>query len=86
LLTVWQGQVGEALRAARTSLEKGATALAAAKKDRPEVAAAGEFLAKARKDYEVVVKAKGIHNPDLAEAIFTESKMSAEWAIGLLIK
>lgn len=86
LVTVWQGQVGEALRAARTTLEKGAAALAGAKKGRPEVAAAGEFLAKARKDYEVVVKAKGIHNPDLAEAIFVESKKSAERALGLLAK
>jgi hypothetical protein len=37
----------------------------------------------AREDFGFVVKARGLHNPDLAEAIFTESKKAAERAVTL---
>ncbi|HSB70525.1 MAG TPA: cytochrome c3 family protein [Candidatus Methylomirabilis sp.] len=86
MLAMWQGQVGEALRAARAALEKGEAALSAAKREGRGMAAPAELLVKARKDVEMVVKAKGIHNPDLAEAIVTESKRNAERALALLTK
>jgi hypothetical protein len=84
MLAMWQGQVGEAEKAARAALAKGEAALAAARKGRRDVPAAGDLLARARKDYEVVAKARGLHNPDLAEAIFTESRKAAERAVELL--
>jgi hypothetical protein len=37
----------------------------------------------ARKDFGFVVKARGLHNPDLAEAILMESKKTAERAVTL---
>ena len=50
---------------------------------RGDVAAASDLLARARRDFDFVVRAKGIHNPDLAEAILTESKKAAEQAVAL---
>lgn len=35
------------------------------------------------KDFGFVVKARGLHNPDLAEAILMESKKAAERAVTL---
>jgi hypothetical protein len=83
---MWQGQVGDAQKAARSALAAGEAALAAAKKAQREVATASDLLGKARKDHDFVLKAKGLHNPDLAEAILTESKKAAERALGLLKK
>lgn len=37
----------------------------------------------ARKDFGFVVKARGLHNPDLAEALLMESKKAAERAVTL---
>jgi len=86
MVAMWQDQVGTAAKAARAALEKGEAAVAAAKKVRQEVAAASNLLAGARKDFDVVVRARGLHNPDLAEAILTESKKAAERAVQLLGK
>jgi hypothetical protein len=84
MLAMWQGQVGDAENAAKAALGKAAAGVAEARKARREVTAAADLLAKARKDFDVVVKAKGLHNPDLAEAILTESKQAAERSLALL--
>jgi hypothetical protein len=84
MLAMWQGQVGDAEKAARAALTKGEAAVAAARKARRDAGGASDLLARAQTDYNFVVKAKGLHNPDLAEAIFTESKKAAERAVGLL--
>jgi len=86
LLAMWQGQVGAAQKAARAALERAESALAAGKKGRREVTAAGELLARARKDFDFVVKAKGLHNPDLAEAILTEVQKETERVVGMVGK
>jgi hypothetical protein len=86
MVAMWQGQVGDAAKAAKAALEKTETSVVEAKKARRDVTAAADLLAKARKDFDVVVKAKGLHNPDLAEAILTGSKQAADRALGLLGK
>jgi len=86
MVAMWQDQVGAAEKATRAALEKGEATVAAAKKARRDVAAASNLLAGARKDFDVVVRARGLHNPDLAEAILTESKKAAERAVQLLGK
>ncbi len=86
MLIMWQGQVGDAENAAKAALGKAAAGVAEARKARREVTAAADLLAKARKDFDVVVKAKGLHNPDLAEAILTGSKQAAERALALVTK
>ncbi|HLE81220.1 MAG TPA: hypothetical protein VJA25_07995, partial [Dehalococcoidia bacterium] len=86
MVAMWQGQVGDAQKAARAALGRAETSVAEAKKARRDVAAAADLVAKARKDFDVVVKAKGLHNPDLAEAILTGSKQAAEHALRLLAK
>jgi hypothetical protein len=86
MVAMWQDQVGTAEKATRAALEKGEATVAAAKKAQRDVAAASKLLAGARKDFDVVVRARGLHNPDLAEAILTESKKAAERAVQLLGK
>ncbi|MGE5848850.1 MAG: cytochrome c3 family protein [Candidatus Methylomirabilota bacterium] len=84
MVAMWQGQVGDAEKAAKAALGKAEASVAEAKKARRDVAPAADLLAKARKDFDLVVKAKGLHNPDLAEAILTESKQAAERALSML--
>jgi hypothetical protein len=86
MVAMWRGQVGDAETAARAALGKAEAAMTEAKKARRDVAAAADLLVKARKDFDAVVKAKGLHNPDLAEAILTGSKQAAERAGALVTK
>jgi formate-dependent nitrite reductase cytochrome c552 subunit len=86
MVAMWQGQVGDAEKTAKAALGKAEAGMAEAKRTRRDVAAAADLLARARKDFDFVVKAKGLHNPDLAEAILTESKKAAERASALLQK
>jgi len=80
---------GAAFKGARprsSALEHAEATLAAAKRARRDVATASELLGRARKDFDFIAKAKGLHNPDLAEAILTESKNTAERVTGMLKK
>ncbi|MFI5339612.1 MAG: cytochrome c3 family protein [Candidatus Methylomirabilales bacterium] len=86
MVAMWRGQVGDAQKAARATLERAEAALAAAKRARRDVATASDLLARARKDFDLVAKANGLHNPDLAEAILTEGKKTAERAAGMVGK
>ena len=80
MMVMWQGQVGEAQKAA---LEQADAVLAAAKRARRDVAAASNLLGRGRMDFGFVVKAWGLHNSDLAEAILMESKKAALRAVTL---
>jgi hypothetical protein len=86
MVAMWQGQVGDAEQAAKAALAKAEAGVSEARRARREVSAAAELLAKARQDFDLVAKAKGLHNPDLAEAILTESRQAAERALSLVSK
>lgn len=86
MVLMWRAQVGDAQKGARAALERADAALATAKRARRDVAAATDLLARARKDFEFVAKARGLHNPDFAEAILTEGKKTAERVVGMIGK
>jgi hypothetical protein len=48
--------------------------------------AAGDLLTRARRDFDFIAQAKGLENPDLAEAILTEGRNMAERVAGMIGK
>jgi Zn ribbon nucleic-acid-binding protein len=86
MVSMWREQVVEAQKGSRAALEHAEAILAAAKRARRDVGTASELLGRARKDFDLIVKANGLHNPDLAEAILTESKKTAERVVGMVGK
>ncbi|HWU36248.1 MAG TPA: hypothetical protein VN203_01305, partial [Candidatus Acidoferrum sp.] len=86
MVPTWQAQIADAEKGARMALDRADTALAAARKTKRDVAAATDLLTRARKDVEFIAKAKGFHNPDLAEAILTEGKKTAERVVDMVRK
>jgi hypothetical protein len=55
-----------------------------ARKEKREVGEAAELLDQGRKTYEFVVRANGVHNPDLALAILNQVQKDAQKVEDLL--
>jgi len=64
-------------------MRKGEARLRRAPKN-PKAAEARHLLEAARDDAELVAKAGGVHNPELAKAILAKAKDAAKQAVNLL--
>jgi hypothetical protein len=74
----WKEETLEALKKTRSSLGEASKKLTAAKKDKAEAReAAGEFE-RAKKAYEFIAQAKGVHNPELAGLILEQAQKGAQ--------
>jgi hypothetical protein len=79
----WRKEIDDAAGEVKRLLKKGESVLRHAPHD-PQAPEARRLLQAIRKDLDLIVKAGGIHNPDLAKAILAKAKQTAEQAIRLL--
>ncbi|HWQ70561.1 MAG TPA: cytochrome c3 family protein [Patescibacteria group bacterium] len=79
----WRNDLSRSLREAASLLKKGESGLRHAPQD-PKASEARLLLQAAKRDIDLVVKAGGIHNPELAKAILVKVKKSTEGAMRLL--
>ena len=84
-LTQWRKDIGQGLGEAMRLLRKGESSLRHAHKD-PKAPEARLLLQAAKRDLDLVVKAGGVHNPELAKAILVKAKKTTEQAVSLLIR
>ena len=82
-LEEWAKGVERGLREVRGLMRKGEARLRRARKD-PKAAEARHLLEAARDDAEMVAKAGGVHNPELAKAILEKAKQAAEQAVSMV--
>ena len=71
------------LKEIRGLVKKGEAGLRRARKH-PKVPEARQLLDEARDDAELVAKAGGVHNPELAKAILEKAKKAAEQAVSMV--
>ncbi|MDE2320644.1 MAG: NapC/NirT family cytochrome c [candidate division NC10 bacterium] len=82
-LAQWRKDIGRGVEEAMRPLRKGESSLRHAPQD-PRAPEARLLLQATKRDLDLVVKAGGVHNPDLAKAILVKAKESAERAVSLL--
>ncbi len=82
-LESWAKGVERELKEVRGLLQKGEAGLRRARKH-PKAGEARQLLDEAKEDSELVAKAGGIHNPDLAKAILAKAKKQAEQAVKIV--
>jgi hypothetical protein len=82
-LEEWAKGVERELREVRGLMRKGEARLRRARKD-PKAAEARHLLDAAKGDAELVAKAGGVHNPELAKAILAKAKKAAEQAVSMV--
>jgi len=80
LLKGWKKEILEALKKTRDSLDEANKKLTQARKEKREVAEAILDLDRAEKAYAFLLKAKGVHNADLALAILGQAQKDAQKA------
>jgi hypothetical protein len=83
ILTMWQTSLAESTNQVRSRLKEVRKALARTK-DSPTKAKASDLLSRAGKDLAWLSKAKGLHNPDMAEAIVQSAKKRTDQAAKLI--
>lgn len=83
VLTQWRKEIGHTMGEVRRLITKGESGLRRTSDD-PAAAEARLLLQAAQRDLDLIAKAKGAHNPELAKAILVKAKGSAERAVSLL--
>lgn len=78
ILTGWQFSLKEAMEKARVSLDRAEAELARARAAKRDVKEASTLLEGIRRDYRLISEAKGLHNPELAEALLGKVKEGAD--------
>lgn len=82
-LEEWTNGVERGLREVRGLIKKAEAGLRRARKD-PKAPEVRDLLEAARADAELVARARGAHNPELAMAILAKAKKTAGQAVGLV--
>jgi formate-dependent nitrite reductase cytochrome c552 subunit len=72
ILHTWKKNIMASQKKTHDLLENASRKLNAARREKRDVAEAAELLDQGQKTYAFVVKANGIHNPDLALAILNQ--------------
>lgn len=83
MLQGWREETLEALKKTKSALDKANKMLAGAKRDKKEVREAALTLERAKKAYDFVNQARGVHNPDLAGAILEQAEKDIQKATEL---
>lgn len=84
MLKGWQEEMRAALKKTNEALDAAGKKLAEAKKGKRENREATLSLERAKKAYDFVARAKGVHNPDLAGAMLEQAEKDARKAAELL--
>ncbi len=84
MLRGWREETLEALKKTQSSLDQASKKLTAARKEKTEVREAEMELERAKKAYDFILKAKGVHNADLAGAILRQAQEQAQKAEEIL--
>jgi hypothetical protein len=80
MLQGWREETQEALKKTKSALDKANKMLAGLKKDKKEGREAALNLERAKRAYDFVSQAGGIHNPDLAGAILEQAQKDIQKA------
>jgi hypothetical protein len=84
ILNKWKQEIMTSQKKTHDLLENAGQKLNEARKEKREVGEAAELLAQGRKTYEFVVRANGVHNPDLALALLNQVRKDAQKVEDLL--
>ncbi len=82
-LAQWRKEIGQGQAEVMRLVKKGESSLRRASNN-PKAPEARLLLKAAKADLDLVVKAGGVHNPELAQAVLGKAKASAERAVNLL--
>lgn len=82
-LAKWRNDLSQSLSEATSLLKKGESSLRRVP-DEPKASEARLLLQAAKRDLDLVVKAGGLHNPELAKAVLATVKQTTEQALSLL--
>jgi hypothetical protein len=83
MLQGWREETLEALKKTKSALDKANKMLAGSKRDKKEVREVALNLERAKKAYDFVNQARGVHNPDLAGAILEQAEKDIQKATEL---